>query len=117
MRKGKDNPNYRHGNRAGENIRAFTLALKGERVCRNCGSGEWLALHHSIPRSTYAAGREELLNGIPLCAVCHRKWHAHTLTITRDVFTQEEWSWMSTQELTGRQVTDWLDRHYPESAP
>lgn len=111
-RRDVDNPNYRHGNAVGR--KNWGVAAKGETWCRACGAGGNLHLHHAIPRSKYRAGREELRNGIALCASCHSRWHHRTLTIYRDVFSPEEWDWLTSVSLTGERIEDWLDRNYPE---
>lgn len=115
-RRGARNPAYRHGKRAGvgDIYRAFNLRLKGATCCRNCGRPEPLNLHHALPRSLYRAGRTELLNGLPLCIRCHNGWHRKTITIYRDVFTAEEWAYLSSAELTGQRIGAWLDDHYPD---
>ena len=115
-RQGARNPAYRHGRRVGvaEIYKAFNLRLKGATCCRTCGRTEPLNLHHALPRSLYRAGRTELLNGIPLCIRCHNGWHRKTTTIFRDVFTAEEWAYLSSAELTGQRVEAWLDDHYPD---
>ena len=86
----------------------WRLKAKGEEACRNCGS---LAghLHHIVPRSKSRAGREDvLLNGLPLCAPCHRGWHSGTVRVTRDKLTALE-----TQVALERTNATWLDRNYP----
>lgn len=115
-RQGARNPAYRHGRRVGvaEIYKAFNLRLKGATCCRNCGRTEPLNLHHALPRSLYRAGRTELLNGLPLCIRCHNGWHRKTTTIYRDVFTAEEWAYLSSAELTGQRIEAWLDDHYPD---
>lgn len=112
-RHGEKNPNFKHGKSTGLNLRKFTLKLKGEEWCRNCGSTERLHLHHMIPRKKYVAGREELLNGMALCSRCHLGWHLHGKVIYRDLIREDEWAWLSSVELTGENTLDWLDRHYP----
>jgi hypothetical protein len=91
---------------------AFSLRLKNEDKCRACGGGAD-HLHHAIPRSMYRDGILELRNGIPLCEVCHTGWHHRRVTIYRDVFTEDEWAWLTTQELRGQNVIAWLDDRYP----
>jgi 5-methylcytosine-specific restriction endonuclease McrA len=90
-----------------------TLAAKGESCCRNCGSGDWLNLHHVIPRSLWKAGIVEPLNCIPLCTACHLGWHRGRVVLYRDIFHDDEWALLSTAPLLGRMVGPWLDRHYP----
>jgi hypothetical protein len=45
--------------------------------------------------------------------VCHTGWHHRRVTIYRDVFTEDEWAWLTTQELRGQNVIAWLDDRYP----
>lgn len=92
------------------------LKAKGEDRCRVCGYGSNLHLHHIIPRSMWRRGITELLNCIPLCAHCHAGWHHRWLTIYRDVFTPEEWAFISSADLLGQNVTAWLDERYPVPA-
>lgn len=114
---GARNAGYRHGRDIGRQNRAtdraFNLALKGEDVCRNCGGSQNLGLHHVIPRSLYRAGLRELLNGVPLCTWCHLGWHRRKVTLYRDIFTPEEWAWLSSAQLTGQMIEPWLDERYP----
>lgn len=72
-----------------------------------------MQLHHAIPRSKWRAGRADLRNGIPLCFTCHTGWHHRKVVIYRDVFTPEEWAFMSSARLTGQRVEAWLDDRYP----
>jgi hypothetical protein len=118
-RTGKKNPNYKTGRRVGGHIRGFTLKAKGEDRCRNCGgvgTGEThrLHLHHAIPRSLSREARDKILNGIPLCPKCHHGWHRRRLTIYRDVFTPDEWAYISSVQLTGQNIEAWLDDRYPK---
>lgn len=99
--------------RRGLRMVAFTLAKKGESFCRNCGSWVRLHLHHIIPRSKFPAGRDELLNGMCLCEVCHMGWHLKIITLFRDLIRPDEWDFLTSVTLTGESVIDWLDRHYP----
>lgn len=95
-------------------MRGWSVAAKGEASCRNCGLSERLALHHAIPRSICPPlAKRDLRNGLPLCAVCHGRWHGRTLTIYRQVFTEEEWRYLSGVVLTGRTTAGWLDANYP----
>lgn len=114
-RRGSSNPAFKHGkdgNRAWR--RGFNLALKGEDACRVCGSVDGLQLHHIIPRSVSTATRDEIRNGMTLCVVCHMKWHRKTLTIYRDLFTDEEWGFLRSVDLMGQDTLAWFDRYYPE---
>jgi hypothetical protein len=114
-RRGKGNPRYKHG-KNGDRARLskFSLAVKGEPCCRNCGSTERMNLHHIIPRSMFAAGRDEIRNGLPLCAVCHSSWHRRgRVTLYRDIFTEEEWAYLSSVTLLGQNIEAWLDDRYP----
>lgn len=56
----------------------------------------------------------EILNGLPLCTDCHMGWHRGYRTIYRDVFTPEEWAFLSSVQLTGELIGPWLDKRYPE---
>lgn len=105
-RSGKRNPNFKHGRRAGAQIRGFTLAAKGERVCRSCGA-EARHAHHAVPRSLATAGRRDLRNCLPLCARCHGRWH-RGIPMPRSVFTADEWAFVSALA-----TPTWLDRRYP----
>jgi hypothetical protein len=93
--------------------RVFNLTLKGEACCRNCGASERLHLHHAVPRSMCRAARCDLRNGIALCAGCHHGWHHRLTTIYRDLFTEEEWAFISSLELLGQNIAAWLDDRYP----
>lgn len=115
-RRGKGNPNYRHGRRVGERelSKVWNLALKGEDACRWCSSKKDVQLHHAIPRSVGTReSRVNLLNGLPLCAACHQGWHRRWLVITRDVFKPEEWAYLCSVRLTGRETLAWLEDRYP----
>lgn len=114
-RTGERNPNFRHGQRLGENLRGWNPPAKGETCCRVCGSTGKLNLHHAVPRSICPlAAKRDLRNGLPLCIRCHRQWHVGKLVISRRVFTAEEWGYISALELTGRDITGWLEKHYPD---
>ena len=54
-----------------------------------------LHLHHSIPRGVSEVARTDLRSGLALCASCHTRWHRRTLTIYRNVFTAEEWDYLT----------------------
>lgn len=108
------NPAYKHGRSEGWNIRGWNLAAKGESICRSCGAPA-VHLHHAIPRGKAKAARTDLRNGLPLCASCHTRWHAGH-PIRREVFTKEEWDFLSSVELTGEEVEEWLNTHYPSAA-
>lgn len=112
---GKKNPNFRHGKRVEGHIRGFTVKDKGETRCRHCGATEKrLDLHHSVPRRVCPPeAKRDLRNGIVLCTTCHMRWHRRTITIYRDIFHPDEWDYISTLELTGRDITGWLDENYP----
>lgn len=86
---------------------------KPEKNCRNCGATGRLDLHHAIPRSRSKAAKYDLRNGIPLCDVCHFGWHHKKLVICREVFKPEEWEYISSVQLVDRDITAWLDKHYP----
>lgn len=92
----------------------WNIDLKREERCRNCGDAEAvLHLHHVIPRSKCRATKYDLLNGLPLCTSCHLGWHHRRVTIYRDVFTPEEWAYLSSVQLTGEEIGPWLDKRYP----
>lgn len=91
----------------------FSLRNKGETACRACGTTYGLHLHHAIPRSMFRAGRDELLNGIALCHACHLGWHQRVVVLYRDIFTEEEWAYLSGVVLLGQNVLAWLDDRYP----
>ena len=106
----------KHGRYVG--AEKWTVRNKGEDRCRACGkqpgSGVFgLHLHHVIPRSMWRDGKQDLRNGIPLCFDCHQGWHDRRITIYRDVFTAEEWSFLSSVQLLGQRIGPWLDANYP----
>lgn len=111
-RRGKANPNYRHGRRVGGHerklAREFNIRKKGEERCRVCGATSNLQAHHAVPRSIAPAGKYDLRNCLPLCASCHQGWHRHGLVIYRDIFTSEEWEFVESIALPS-----WLDKRYP----
>ena len=93
--------------------RVFNLAAKGEHECRVCGSREHVHAHHAIPTAIGTPeSRLDLRNLLPLCWHCHRYWHAGR-PISRDVFTADEWVYLRSVELQGRDVAGYLDKHYP----
>ncbi len=101
------------GYSAGRFARQFNLKKKGEETCRNCGG--WATdLHHAIPRSVCRATRADLRNGLPLCRRCHQGWHHRKVVLHRNLFTEEEWAYLSSVELTGQRIEAWLEDHYPE---
>ena len=109
----------KHGRYIGSHM--FTVTAKGEDRCRACGKQPTggglfgsLHLHHVIPKSMCRATRWELRNGIPLCYECHGGWHDRRVVLYRDVFTEEEWSFLVTVDLLGQNVEAWLEDHYPE---
>lgn len=53
-------------------------------------------------------GVEEPLNWLLLCAACHTGWHDRTVTIHRDIFTPEQWRWVSAHARP-----QWLNDWYP----
>lgn len=115
-RRGVGNPNYKTGRNVGTKdiTRVFNLRLKGERACRNCGSTDYVQLHHAIPRGQGTQeSKTNLLNGVPLCGACHTGWHSGWLVITRVVFQRDEWEYLQSVEMTGRETAAWLDKHYP----
>lgn len=113
-RLGEGNPNFRHGRRTDIHLSGWSVRHKGEKCCRNCGERGILHLHHVIPRSKFRAGRAELRNGIVLCFACHSGWHGKRVVLYRDLFTPDEWAYLTSVELTGENVGPWLDKHYPE---
>ena len=112
-RKGSGNPAWKGQDTEGSIYRVFNLRLKGETCCRACGGTNALALHHAIPRSMCKAARRDLRNGLTLCGGCHQRWHTRTLTIYRDIFTADEWAFISTCELLGQRIDTWLSERYP----
>lgn len=86
-----------------------------ELACRNCGRTDLrLHLHHAVPRSMCKAARLDLRNGVPLCTNCHLGWHHRRVTIPRSIFTPIEWAFISSLDLTGQNITAWLDERYPD---
>lgn len=113
-RRGSKNPNFKHGLKAGQQIRGWGVLFKGEDCCRVCGSTDNLHLHHVIPRGLGTEeSRRDLRNGITLCGSCHTLWHRHSLIITRDLFTEDEWDYISSVRMTGRETDAWLEDRYP----
>lgn len=113
-RRGKANPGYTNGKNGNRpRLTKFSLSIKGEACCRNCGRTGRLNLHHAIPRSMFAAGRDEILNGVPLCTWCHLGWHRRRVVLYRDIFTAEEWAYLSSVTLLGQNIEAWLDDRYP----
>lgn len=91
------------------------IHLKPSDWCRNCGTtGVTLHLHHVIPRSKSHAAKYDLRNGLQLCGTCHAGWHRRRTVIYREIFTGEEWAFISTVELLGQSVEVWLEERYPE---
>ena len=89
---------------------------KPAKSCRNCGAAAaegTLDLHHAIPRSLSKAAKFDLRNGVQLCDRCHMGWHHKRIVIYREIFTPQEWAFISTVKLLDRDVTAWLDKHYP----
>lgn len=93
------------------------IHLKREPVCRACGQPpdelRPLNLHHAIPRSLAPSIKYDLRNGLPLCAACHLGWHRREVTIYRDVFTAEEWAFLTTLTFQGFNPEAWLEERYP----
>ncbi len=116
QRRGNGNPAWKGADTVGSIYRDFNLKLKGEACCRNCGKADVLHLHHIVPRSMCKAARRDLRNGVPLCASCHARWHARTITIYRDILTPAEWAYVSSLELLGQNITEWLNERYPSRA-
>lgn len=86
----------------------WSLKLKGEHVCRNCGQRAD-HLHHIVPRSKSTLGRVDWRrNGLPLCRACHRGWHNRTVTLYRGCLSEEEAAFASA---LGGPL--WIDRNYP----
>lgn len=116
-RTGRRNPNYKNGKFVGKKAgvpRSWGPKAKGESCCRTCGSRDHLQLHHAVPRSVCPPeAKTDMRNGITLCASCHVRWHRGSLTITRNVFSVDEWDYVSNMTLTGRDIGGWLDKHYP----
>jgi hypothetical protein len=118
---GSKNAAWRGVDTEGSIYQVFNVRLKGETCCRNCGAEATavlpLHLHHAVPRSMCKAGRRDLRNGITLCHACHMGWHYRTKTIYRDLFTEAEWSFISSLELLGQNITAWLEDRYPKRRP
>lgn len=112
-RAGTKNPNFKHGKKIGKNVSGWGISKKPG-PCRSCG-GPGEHLHHAVPRSKAQQAKRDLRNGIQLCASCHQRWHMGAV-IRREVFTQEEWDYISSIELTGERIEEWLDRRYPSAA-
>ena len=95
----------------------WNVKLKGEQNCRNCGAARGLQLHHAIPRSMSRAAKYDLRNGVTLCGRCHLGWHRRSVTLFRDIFTDHEWAYISSVELTGQRIEAWLEKRYPVREP
>ena len=56
--------------------RSVAIVIERDPVCRDCGSGENLEVHHIVPLSSFGKNRKALAwqpkNLIRLCADCHR---------------------------------------------
>jgi hypothetical protein len=112
-RRGAGNPMWKGRDTEGSIYRVFNVRLKGETCCRACGATDVLHLHHAVPRSMCKAARRELRNGITLCIRCHMGWHHRRVVIYRDLFTADEWAYISTLDLRGQRIEAWLDDRYP----
>lgn len=112
-RGGDGNPSFKTGKRVGVHIPGWRKQAKGEYACRNCGSREWVQLHHAIPRSKWKAGEADLRNALPLCHDCHMGWHHRKMVIYRDIFKEEEWKFLCSATPTGENIGPWLDARYP----
>lgn len=108
-RRGDGNPNFRHGER--RNARDWSLKAKGERQCRNCPA-EAVHLHHIVPRSRWpGTERDDLRNGMPLCARCHSRWHRKSPGAPdHTCITDEEREYINT---TAPVDSAWIARSYP----
>lgn len=81
---------------------------KGEEGCRTCGENA-THLHHIIPRALSSeAARDIDRNGMPLCGICHRRWHSRAENVPHEAMTDEEFAFVCSQMGAG-----WVDRHYP----
>lgn len=113
--KGPKNPRYKHGRSCGTTDRRYQreFKVKAEQTecCRSCDTPGPLHAHHAVPRSLAPAGKYDDRNCLPLCPSCHSLWHRGTRIIPRDMFTADEWAFITT--LVG---PTWLDKRYPESA-
>lgn len=113
-KRGAKNPMWHGRDTEGSIYLVFSARLKGETCCRNCGDSPGLLhLHHIVPRSMCKAGRRDMRNGVTLCPRCHRAWHHREITIYRDIFTDEEWTFVSSLQLLGQDIGAWLDDRYP----
>lgn len=78
-RKGKDNGNYKDGNRC--NLIQWELDVKrrDNRICQTCGrenlKGKDCHAHHIFKQEKHLQFRYELWNGVTLCSSCHRIIH------------------------------------------
>ncbi|MCW3018625.1 MAG: hypothetical protein JWN10_933 [Solirubrobacterales bacterium] len=87
----------------------WSLGLKGESCCRNCGA-KAAHLHHIVPRSRSRAARSNWRrNGLPLCFDCHRGWHDRAVAIAHSKLSDEEFAFAV--DLVGAQ---WVERNYPD---
>lgn len=107
--RGANNPNFKDGKRIGDPNRRWSLAVKGERICRNCPE-EAEALHHIVPRKLNETGvSEPEANGMPLCTKCHAGWHRRVIPIYRD-----QMSGLERGFVLGAMGRNWMDNWYPE---
>lgn len=84
------------------------MRAKGEERCRACDE-DAKHLHHLIPKSLcpeFAMDVEG--NGLPLCMLCHMRYHARALELPRALLTDGE-----VEAIILRMGERWVDRHYP----
>lgn len=87
----------------------WSLSLKGEKFCRNCGRFA-SHLHHIVPRSRFPQGKFDVAsNGMPLCWQCHMGWHNRDTFIYRDVLRENE-----LQAAIDSVGEWWVDKNYPK---
>lgn len=84
----------------------WSLARKGEDLCRRCG-GTADHLHHLVPQ---ASGDSPcpMRGGLPLCRKCHKGWHHRGVTIFRDHLLPEEVAFVAST-----MGEAWLNASYP----
>jgi len=70
--------------------------------CLICG-GEYSCLHHYYPKSTCAALRYNLKNGIPICVKCHCRLHSSDdPTINNAILRKMGFIWLDELETIKR---------------
>lgn len=90
--------------------------IRDEGRCRNPHCSNALVIkpdwHHLVPRSKFGKYDERVHsvdNAVPLCRVCHTKWHQNITVLCRSSLSESEVSFIISVMGDG-----WIDRKYPE---